>query len=36
MSDRFTRGLIAGIEAGLAPFIFNFGAKLLNASTLVW
>ncbi len=36
MGDRFTRGLIAGIIAGIVPFIFNFGAKMLNFSTLVW
>ncbi len=36
MRDRFTRGLIAGIIAGIAPFIINFGAKFLNISNLVW
>ncbi|WP_408956262.1 hypothetical protein [Natroniella sp. ANB-PHB2] len=36
MKDRFTRGFIAGIIAGIAPFIINFGAQMLNLSTLVW
>ncbi|MGI6097243.1 MAG: hypothetical protein ACOYBM_03920 [Dethiobacteria bacterium] len=36
MRDRFTKGLTAGIIAGIVPLVVNFGAKLLNLTTLVW
>ncbi|MCK8818074.1 hypothetical protein MWH28_11965 [Natroniella sulfidigena] len=36
MEDRFTRGFVAGITAGILSFIINFGGKMLNLSTLVW
>lgn len=36
MGDRFTRGLVAGIVAGVIPFVINWGAFALNFSTLRW
>ncbi len=36
MGDRFTRGFIAGILAGVVPFIINYAAYSLELSTLRW
>lgn len=36
MRDRFTRGLVAGIVAGIVPFFINWGAFTLNLNTLRW
>ena len=36
MKDRFTRGFLAGILAGVPTFFFNIGAFYFNLSTLRW
>ncbi|MCK8818070.1 hypothetical protein MWH28_11945 [Natroniella sulfidigena] len=36
MRDRFTRGLIAGVIAGLPSLLFNIGAYTLNFTNLLW
>ncbi|WP_408956269.1 hypothetical protein [Natroniella sp. ANB-PHB2] len=36
MTDRFTRGLIAGIIAGVPSLIFNVSAYTLNFTNLLW
>ncbi len=36
MDDRFTRGFISGVIAGILPLIFNFTAFTLNFTTVRW
>lgn len=36
MRDRFARGLVAGIAAGVVPMIINHGAYALNLNSLRW
>jgi uncharacterized membrane protein YagU involved in acid resistance len=36
MKDRFTRGFVAGIIAGIPTLVFNMGAFYLKFATLHW
>ena len=36
VDDRFTRGFLAGVLAGIPTFIFNVGSSLLNLTTVLW